>query len=711
MKEKEEKIDQSIHKEALEDFKLCQDVSNDNRNDALDDLNFGRLGKQWPEKVKKQREDQGRPCLTINRLPTFIRQIVNDARQNKPQIKVHPVDDQADIETAKIYDGLIRNIETISRADIAYDTAIDYAASMGFGYIRVVIDYTCDDSFEKDILIERVANSFSVYEDPHSKSADGSDWNIAFVTETMSKKQFKEEYPDAEPIDFEADAADQKMLDWFSEDSVRVAEYWKRTKVIDILYLLSDNSIVKKSQYEENFDVFQQAGITIIDQREIESYKVKRYVINGKEILKEDDWPGIYIPIIPVYGEEINVQGKRILQSLIRQAKDSQQNFNYWRSCATELVALAPKAPWVGPVGAFKKDDGWNTANTENHPYLEYDGQIPPQRQPFAGMPAGALQEAASAADDLKSILGMYDASLGARSNETSGRAIMARQKEGDTSTFNFTDNLNRAIRQVGAVLINLIPSVYSKPRIIRILGEDGTPKNVPVNQNVMIDQKGEIIGQGKPIPEDAISRIYDLTAGKYDLTVSSGPSFNTRREEAAFQMTEFVRAFPQAAPVIGDILAKNLDWPGADEIADRLKAINPVLQKEQHANQPPPPDPEMIKNQQKMQMDLQKAEHDAMLAEKKAHSDLALKQADLVLKEKDITIKDQEIIMKKLEIEAQREKNECEIVKVKMGLEAQSRKNQHEQYMEENDKLRSDIERASQESTQWEPGSATNDL
>lgn len=188
--------------------------------------------------------------------------------------------------------------------------------------------------------------------------------------------------------------------------------------------------------------------------------------------------------------------------------------------------------------------------------------------------------------------MGLYDASLGARSNETSGRAIMARQREGDVSTFHFIDNLSRAIRHGGRILIDLIPKVYSGERIVRVLGYDGTPQNVRLgagqgdtasgateagagqDQATPIDPA---TGQAMPVPPNMrFDGVYDLAVGKYDLVVEAGPSFSTRRQEAAEQMTEFVRAFPQAAPVLGDLMAKNMDWPGADEIAARLKRLLP---------------------------------------------------------------------------------------------------------------------------------------
>jgi hypothetical protein len=352
-----------------------------------------------------------------------------------------------------------------------------------------------------------------------------------------------------------------------------VAEWWTRREERATLLQLSNGMCMFEEQYKAAKALLDVQGITIANTRQTMTMKVTQHIMNGCEIIETKEWAGKYIPIVPVYGDEVIIDGKRYLKSLIRDAKDAQRMFNYWRTTSTELVALAPKAPWVGPVGAFATDPNWATANTENHQYLEFDPVEggPPARQGFTGPPAGALQEALNASDDMKSIVGMYDASLGAKSNETSGRAILARQREGDVSTFNFTDNLSRAIRHAGRILADLIPKVYSTERIIRIIGEDGSTQNVPINQ------------QTQPLPEHAqkmgeqaegIVHIYDLTSGKYDVTCETGPSYTTRREEAAAQMMEFMHAVPNAGAVIGDLLVKNLDWPGADEIADRLKML-----------------------------------------------------------------------------------------------------------------------------------------
>jgi len=575
--------------DAKEAFKQAYDAESENREAALDDLKFARLGEQWPADVIKQRTFERRPCLTINKMPSIIRQVVNDARQNKPSIRVRPVDSDADPETAEVMNGLIRNIEQISNADVAYDTAAEFAITQGFGYFRVAIEYADDDSFDKDILIKRVSNPFSVYGDPHSTEADSSDWNMAFITDLMTKDAFKKEYKGAEQVDWSALGYDVLDDMWRKENSILVAEYWCREKVDRPILLLSSGDILEADVYEKHKDYFDLVGVTVTSERTTKSHKVTQKIMTGAEVLETNEWGGKYIPIIPVYGEEVNVEGKRHFRSLIRDAKDAQRMFNYWRTVATELVALSPKAPFIGPEEAFSGDDAekWAKANTESYAFIGYKGQTPPQRQPFAGPPAGALQEALNASDDMKAITGLYDASLGARSNETSGRAIMARQREGDVSTFHFIDNLSRAIRHGGRILIDLIPKVYTGERIVRVLGKEGEVKNVqlgakpdPSEQTQMMQPQAQPMGpqqaiEGTDAEQQAeIAKIYDLSVGKYDLVVDVGPSFTTKREEAATQMMELLRAFPAAAPVIGDLLAKNLDWPGADEIAERLQKM-----------------------------------------------------------------------------------------------------------------------------------------
>ncbi|MBB4407090.1 portal protein [Agrobacterium radiobacter] len=623
-------------------FQRSSDHEKDNRQTGLDDIKFSRLSEQWPDEIAEQRRRESRPILTVNRMKPFIRQVVNDARQNKPQIKVHPVDSGSDPKTADVINGLIRNIEYTSNSDVAYDTGVEQSVSGGFGYWRVGMDYAYDDTFDMDLSIDRIANQFSVYGDPDSMCADSSDWNVAFIVERLSKQAFKAKYKksknidgnavttdfdkDSVPVDFDSDSWASLQNTWVDDGGVLEAEWWTRREEEEEIVRLSNGHIYRVSDImsddEGEDDKYSSAGtddmmeairfglangqLTIETdangkelRRKRKVHKVRQVIMTGADVLEINEWPGKYIPIVPVYGDEIIVEGKRYFRSLIHDAKDSQRQFNYWQSTATELVALAPKVPWVGKAGTFDSDPNWATANTQSHAYLEYDEEAPIRQPLDGGQAVGAISQAMQSSDNMKSIIGVYDASLGARSNETSGKAIMARQREGDVSTFHFIDNLSRAIRHTGRILIDLIPKVYTRERIIRIIGEDGTAQSVTVNSQT----PQPIVGpDGQPVKDEkgqVIEAIHDLTAGKYDLTVTTGPSFTTRREESAAQMTELVRAFPQAAPFVADIMARNFDWPGADEIAKRFEAMNPAKQ-----NQIPP---QIQQQLQEMQQQLQK--------------------------------------------------------------------------------------------------------
>lgn len=575
----------ALMNEALEQFDESQEGSDFNRKDAEDDITFARLGEQWPEKVKKSRQDEGRPCLTINKLPAFIRQVVNDARQNKPSGQVHPVDNGADKATAEVIAGMVRNIERASDADVAYDTGIEHAVSGGFGFWRIGIDYAHEDSFEMEARIDRVPNPLMVHWDVNSTKFDASDWRYCFVSDFLTEDQFEEKYPKADKVSFQGTDARDDVTSWLDDDKVRVAEYWRREEKKRKILLLSNNRVIRA----DLFDEMQQAmaavqGITVLKEREACYYEVTRRVMSGVEILEEEPWPGSMIPIVPVWGEEVITGGRRYFRSLVRDARDPQTMFNFWRTASTELVALAPRAPWIGPKGfAAGNEANWAQANTRSFSYLEYDKAAgePPQRQPFAGVPAGALQEALNASDDMKAVMSIYDSSLGQRSNEQSGKAILARQRESDTANFHFIDNLNRAVRYSTKCLVEIIPHVYSGRETIRILGDDMTEKVV----SLMKENPGQM-----PMVEGENGPMYDLTVGKYDVTIKSGPSYSTMREETRETLIEIMRAVPQSAMVLGDVLMEYMDFPGADKVAERLKLMLPPQVQMAEGMTPPMP-------------------------------------------------------------------------------------------------------------------------
>lgn len=612
---------------ARERMSLCVDSESTNRTNALDDLNF-LAGEHWPAEAKRQRDSEGRPCITVNKLPAFLRQVTNDQRQNTPGIKVHPVDGGADVETAEVLQGMIRHIEYDSNADVAYDTAVNSAAACGIGYFRILTDYESPDSFNQIIRFRRERNALNVYIDPYSREPDGSDMRFAFITDTMSKEEFKRQYPDAKATDgLTLAGIGDSATHWMPEGQVLVAEYyWVDEKRATLVQLSNGATAYKQDAGEDELTL---AGLQIVAERETTRKTIRWAKITGCDVLAESEVPCDWIPVFPVYGEELDVGGKVVRKGMVRDAKDPSQMYNYWITSATEEVALRPKIPFIGAEGQFEVDKTkWATANARSYPYIQYkpvtvNGQIAPapQRQAMADIPMGALAMLSHAADDIKATTGIHDASLGARGNETSGRAILARQREGDLSNFHFTDNLNRSVRHAGRCIINMIPRIYDTPRVVRIRGEDESMSSAPVNQPELD-------------PETGIERILnDLSIGKYDVTVTAGPSYTTQRQEAAEGMSQLAQAYPPLMQAAGDLVVGSMDWPGADDIAERLKRTIPpqiVGQEDEGQEIPPQIQVQMMEMRQALeqaQQQLQEAESGLTKAKIDADSRVAVAQ------------------------------------------------------------------------------------
>jgi hypothetical protein len=564
----------------------------ESREDEIDDLRFYAGSPdnhwQWPADVLATRGAvQGqtinaRPTLTINKLPQHVRQVTNDMRQNRPGAKVIPVDDNADVEVAEIFNGMIRHIEYISDADVAYDTACENQVSYGEGYITLMTEYCDENTFDQDIKIGRIRNSFSVYMDPLIQDPTGADAKYCFITEDLTKAEYERQYPDAAPISTlqSLGVGDQSISNWLNEDTVRIASYYYIDYDKTKLNLYPGNQSAFEGTPEDKMlkDMFGKP----VKSRMSERPRVMYCKINGYEILEQKEWAGKWIPVIRVIGNEFEVDGRIYISGLVRNAKDAQRMYNYWVSQEAEMLALAPKAPFIGYGGQFEGyEDKWKTANTNNWPYLEVnpdvtDGQgavLPlPQRAQPPMASSGLLQAKAGASEDIKSTTGQYNASLGMGSNERSGKAILARQREGDVGTFHYGDNLTRAVRHVARQLVDLIPKIYDTQRIARIIGEDGETKMVKINPdqpqpvNKIVNEQGIVI-----------EKIYNPGVGKYDVVATTGPGYATKRQEALEAMAQLLQGNPQLWSVAGDLFVKNMDWPGAQEMSKRFaKTIDP---------------------------------------------------------------------------------------------------------------------------------------
>lgn len=598
----------------------------DNRKEASRDLDFA-AGNQWPGDVAREREANHRPTLTINRMPQFINQVVNDFRINAPGIMVSPVDSRGDPELADIYNGMLRAIQYASNATHVWSAAFHHAVMCGIGHFRVVADYSGAEDFDQELYVKRINNPLSVYWDAVSMEPDRSDAQHCFVTEMISKRVYKERFKGASESSFEMPDIGPHGFSWSSMDAVRVAEYWKKVPEKRKLARMETGEVLDITGLKQNDLVYLPP---ILEVREIDSHRVEHCLVNGCETLeKTTKWPGRWIPIIPVIGQEIPLGDTMMRHGLIRFARDPQQLYNFWRSAAAESIALAPRAPYlVTPtmIGEFKGQ--WDSHNQKNRPYLLYkpDPDAPggrPVREMPPDIPQALLQESAIASDDMKATTGIYDAGLGARSNETSGRAISARQREGDVSTYHFRDNFNVSLTHCGRVLIDLIPKIYDTERVVRLMKEESEkPDFVKVNQQVMSDN-------GVPTLRN------DLNAGKFDVRVKLGPSYTTRRQESADSMIQFVQAFPQAGQIAGDLVAKAMDWPDADKFAERFRRSIPAEILGEDAEEMPPEAKQAQAQQQQlaqlaMQLDLEQKR----LANEKTEAETHDKRASAVEKE-----------------------------------------------------------------------------
>lgn len=564
----------ALIKEVHSRFRQVHNYDLDNRMAAEDDLRMLVGEDHWPKKVREDREKDNRPCLTINKLPSFADQVTNDNRLNKIAIKIVPYGGGATQEIAETMNGLIRNIENVSNADVAYQTALEGAVHNAFGYFRITTRYEDETTFNQEIHIERVRDPMTVYLDHHAVEHDSRDARFGFVTEMVSRDEYKIRYPDVDITPFK-DVEGEDGLLWAEEEMVRIAEYWVKRPHQKKLYLLSDGRTVDGNDWDKVSKTLQakvEAATpeepvdpvpTVERERTVDTHIVEHYLVGGDQIIEgPTPWAGKYIPIVPVWGNEIVINGKRILLSLIRFAKDPQRMYNYFRTAATETVALTPKAPYIIEESQVEgHEDEWEQATTKNRPYLTYKGvpgMNPPKREVVTQTAIGEITEANISNEEMKDVTSLHDPSLGAEGNEVSGRAILARQRKGDIANYIFHDNLRRGVKYAGDIMIDLIPKIYDTMRQVMILQENGDEQFTMIN---------EVVGEG----EDQVI-INDLTLGRYKVVATTGPSFTTQRMESNQSMMDFLRVAPETANLIIDLVAENMDWPGSQKIAERFR-------------------------------------------------------------------------------------------------------------------------------------------
>jgi hypothetical protein len=578
----EAETDAEVWAECNERFKLAEEVEAPNRLLAIEDLEFAD-GQQWPDDIYNLRKVQRRPTLTINLTATLVRRVVNNMKEQRPRIKTHPVSD-ATLDDARVANGLIRHVETLSKASVAYDTAGESAVRIGWGYFRIVGEYVDEKSFEQELKIKAVRNSLTGYIDPAAQLPDGSDMDWFIFSEKMKKTAFKRLYPDVQLNDWTHGAPGDDAHQWETKSEIRLAEYYRIKRTKDTLYKLSNGNTVFASEYRRKKVAYDLAKVSLalddrgqIISRPTERRQVQWFRISGTQVVDKRDLPGRWIPVIRVEGNVLDINGDVRRKGMIRDLKDPARNANYWETAKAEKLALSSKAPWVMAEGQADGHPEWDDANQKPYSALKYKlltgmdglpipGVPPPMRQPAVEVEAGFAEAAQSSQKNLFAVAGMpHEPGQDAPGTVVSGVALRRRQAISDISHFQYYDNQTMAIAHCGEILLDLFPYYYGEARMQRIIGDDGTPQMVGINQP-------------KTNPSTGVTEIaHNMTVGRYDVVMDTGPGYETKRQEGAENMLDLLKT-PLAEPIAktgADLIVRNMDFAGADDLADRLMPMN----------------------------------------------------------------------------------------------------------------------------------------
>lgn len=638
--------DTDFSKEVRDTWKQAEEADKLNRDEALRDLKFAS-GEHWDSQVREYRERMGTerygfplPCLTVNNIPALIGQVTGDRRANEVAVKVLP-NEKGDKETADVRSEMIRSIEVRSKAQRIYLSSFGAMVNCGISNFRVDLDYAYDDVFERDIFIRDIPNPLAVLWDPLAADPTGRDAGYCFVTDRITKDEFKARFKDAKQSDLEVPGMSEGG--WVEGDLVRVVEYWKMIEKKRTLAMLrvsdpngdpvvEDVTDKDESLWQERLVINQTSGKPML--REAPRKYAQMTFTNGNEALSDPfELPLCRLPIIRVSGQEMWVGDKRVRFGLTRFARDPARLKDYMRSVIAEKLMLSPRANFMGPASAFEGREG-DWPNT-----LVYNDTASSVPVSMTGSDLAAMvNEAQWYAEDIKDVTGIFDASRGQKSNETSGVAINARQREGDIATIGYHDMMDSSQQEAGEVINDLLGLAYDTPRTLRLIGANEAIKFLRVND-----------------PSDP--KAVDLSKGRYDVTISTGPAYMTRRIEGASQLMDLAGKSPKLIDIAGDKIIESLDIIDGDEIAARVKRSIPpqILGDEADDNMS---EEEKQQKAQVAQAAQQEQEAQKALAMNAAEADLRLKNAQADKAEADAR-----------KSNAEADKAEAEALEIKGGL------------------------------------------
>jgi hypothetical protein len=639
---------------AQKQFKSYMDWEGDFRQSFAEDIRFANGDAdnqwQWDGTVLQSRKDC--PSMTINMTWIHCALVQNEIKKNPPSITVRPVGGGATMKSAEVYGGLIREISRASDAINIYLKASETLVQGGVGYWRVLTEYESEDSFDQVIRIRSLRNPLGAAMDPDAKEPSGADANWAMIFEDVKNEYLEDEhekYKDSVGSE-NAITANIAASDWKNEDYTRVAEWYEKEKFQDQLLGYADPESgafstaflgdIKDSEIKQRI-----LADPKTQKRPVTRSRICWYKIFGDKIVDYREVPGKrFIPIVRVVGQETIIDGNLDRKGIVRGLKDSQRNMNYWVSAGAMQVALQTNVPWVGPAEAFENIKQWEDANRGRFAYLPYnhkdaDGEaLPPPTRPAPPVLATAyIQGIQIASQQFKDITGQHEATLGKQDNAESSLAIRARQGQGETSTFHFPNALAQGVAHTGRIILDMAPEVYDTPRLIRISNADMSQSEVNVDPAAQVAH-----AEAKKQDEENTTEVtWNPKVGRYEVEAEAGPSYQTQREWAAESLGQILAQNKDLWQVIGDFYAQNLDFPGAEEMAERIRrTMNPAVLGEG----PSPGEQKMQGEMQNMQRLLQSL-----------MDTLAQKQRELDDKNDEITIKAEDAVTKRMDAESRR--------------------------------------------------------
>ena len=578
--------EQRLLREAKERFKRGQDWETGWRKLYIDDVKFANgdadNGWQWPDAVKENRDQNNRPCLTVNRTKTIVNRLANEAKKNPPEPRIKPVGDKVSFESAQVWQELIRHIQYISNFAAVHGQAKENQLEGGMGNWMIVHDYVDDESFDQELRILPL-DPMNVMLDCDIKQVDGSDAMWGFIFEEYNRKEFHRLYPTVMIPPPRAPGIDDRD-DWIRSDSVRVAQYYRIVISNDELVYMEDESgdswtgrlseiparwkaMVK--DYREG-----RAGADFRS-REIKHRQLEWYKIIGSEIIDSDlKRAGKYIPIIRMPGRERKIENRLHRAGIVRALKDPQRMYNYNTSGEVEVVALQTKTPWVVPGAAIEGNEAaWGAATTQNAAYLAFrhvddeGNEIPAPQRPEPPAPAqGFLEGLRIAAAEMEMASGIQLSQEVNPNLERTPKAIDERVRASEVINYDFVATEMLAIRHTAIVLMDLAPHIYDTQRVVQVQAKDGTFRNITIDP----DQEHGYQEQDTA-EENTVKVLFNPKVGKFAIEADVGPSYQTQREESWHAFNEIIKAAPDLMGVMGDLGFRAGDFPLAQEIAERI--------------------------------------------------------------------------------------------------------------------------------------------